>query len=79
MKRNFSLCALAGHILAAGILFPAALCATYIAGILGGYVEVFCRYDARQLIIMTAETFAASAVVAISFASLAEWLYRRRA
>ena len=77
MKRTNKLCAFARHILAAGLLFPAAVCLTYIAGILTGGVEVGFRYDARLLITMTAETYAASAVVAIACAFFAEWLYRR--
>lgn len=77
MKRKNKLCTFAKHILLAGLLFPAAVCATYIAGILTGGVAVGFRYDARLLIRMTAEIFAASAVVAIACAFFADWLYRR--
>lgn len=77
MKRKNKLSSLSRHVLTAGLLFPAAVCLTYVIGILTGGVPVDFRYDARLLIIMTAEIYAASAVVAISCAFLAEWLYRR--
>ncbi len=78
MKQNFNICLFARHILAAGILFPAAVCITYAVGLLCGSVYSFCDYDKQELLLLTAETFAACLVVAIACALFAEWLYRRR-
>ncbi len=77
MKRNFKLCTMARHILTFGLLFPATLCICYIAGLFAK-CELYFFYDVKRLCIMTAETFAACAVVAIACAFFAEWLYRRR-
>lgn len=77
MKNKNKLCTIARHTLAAGLLFPAAVCFTYIAGLLSGSVATSFGYDRQCLIIMTAEIYAASAVVAIACAFFAEWLYRR--
>lgn len=77
MKQKFNICNFAKHILAAGILFPAAVCVTYAAGLLCGKIYSFCAYDVRALLTLTAETFAACLVVSIACAFLAEWLCRR--
>jgi len=77
MKQKFAVCAFARHTLAAGLLFPAVVCAVYIAGILSGAIAVDYRYDAVRLIRLCLETFACCAVVATACAFFADWLYRR--
>ena len=77
MKQKIKLCSYAWHVLATCILFPAALCITYVVGLLKGSIYTFCAYDRTELFLLTAETFAACLVVAIFCAFLAEWLYRR--
>lgn len=76
MKQKFTLCAFSRHTLAAGLLFPFAVCAVYVAGLLLGFVHTEFRYDTLCLIRLTAETFAACAVVAIACAFLGDYLYR---
>jgi len=77
MKQKFNICNFAKHVLATGILFPAAVCITYAVGLICGRIYSFCAYDVGALLVLTAETFAACLVVAIACAFFAEWLYRR--
>lgn len=77
MKTKNKICNTARHTLLSGLLFPAAVCITYIIGLLTGGIATDFGYDRQCLIIMTAEIYAASAVVAIACAFFAEWLYRR--
>lgn len=77
MKNKNKISSVARHTLLGGLLFPAAVCLTYIVGLLSGAVATDFGYDRQLLVIMAAEIYAASAVVAIACAFFAEWLYRR--
>lgn len=77
MKQK-KLCPQAFHTLLAGLLLPAAVCAVYIYGLLGGAIATDFRYDALHLITEAAKSFACCAVVATAFAYLLQRLYCER-
>lgn len=77
MKQKITACAFARHTIACGLLFPAAVCLAYIAGLLSGVINS-TGYDTQCLLIETAKTYATCAIVAIASACLAQYLYRAR-
>lgn len=78
MKQKITVCSFAKHTIAAGLLFPAAVCLSYIWGLVSGRIETAFRYDMFCLIVETAKVYACCAVVAIACACLAQYLYRAR-
>lgn len=77
MKKNFKICALARHTLACGLLFPLAVCVSYVWGLLSGRIETVFRYDALRLIGAACEIYLCCAVVSTGCALLAQYLWKR--
>lgn len=65
MKQKFTISSRACHILAAGLLFPAAFCLTYVWGIVGGRIETAFDYDKLRLMAETAKIYLTCAAVAL--------------
>lgn len=78
MKQKIKVCSFAKRTLISGLLLPAAVCIAYIWGLLSGDIATDTHYDTVCLIIEAAKTYLTCAIVAISSACLAQYLYRAR-